>query len=332
MPALRDAITDVPGMRVGHWTDRRAATGCTVVVYEAGAVGGVDVRGAAPGTRETDLLRPGNLVEEVHAVLLTGGSAFGLDAAGGVMRTLEEQGVGLRFGGHVIPIVPAAVLFDLGIGRPRRPDAEAGARATRAARGGAVAQGSVGAGTGATVAKLGGRDHVLKGGIGTASEALASGAIVGALIAVNAVGVVGDPRTGRIVAGVRGAAGRFQGAERLLRRRQPARPEPAEAPGENTTIGVVATNARLTKTQANRLATVAHDGLARTIWPAHTRSDGDTLFVLATGEVELDEPSYAALEALAVRAVERAVLRGVTEATGLGGVPSASEWRTRTSN
>lgn len=330
MPARHDAITDVPGIRVGHWTDRRAATGCTVVVCEAGAVGGVDVRGAAPGTRETDLLRPGNLVEEVHAVLLTGGSAFGLAAADGVMRTLEEQGIGLRFAGNIIPIGPAAVLFDLGLGRPRRPDAEAGARATRAARGGAVAQGSVGAGTGATVAKLAGRDHALKGGLGTASEVLASGAVVGALLAVNAVGVIGDPRTGRAVAGVRGASGRFQDAERLLRRRTPAQPEPAEAPGENTTIGVIATNARLTKTQANRLAIVAHDGLARTIWPAHTRSDGDTLFVLATGEVALDEPSYAALEALAVRAVERAVLRGVTEATGLGGVPSATEWRTRT--
>lgn len=332
MPANRDAITDVPGIRVGHWTDRRAATGCTVVVCETGAVGGVDVRGAAPGTRETDLLRPGNLVEEVHAVLLTGGSAFGLAAADGVMQTLEAQGIGLRFAGHVIPIVPAAVLFDLGLGRPRRPDAEAGARATRAARGGTVAQGSVGAGTGATVAKLAGRDHALKGGLGTASETLASGAVVGALIAVNAVGVVGDPRTGRLVAGVRGAPGRFQDAERLLRRRTPAQPVPAEAPGENTTIGVIATNARLTKTQANRLATVAHDGLARTIWPAHTRSDGDTLFVLATGEVALDEPAYAALEALAVRAAERAILRGVTEATGLGGMPSATEWRTRTSH
>lgn len=332
MPALRDAITDVPGIRVGHWTDRRAVTGCTVVVSDRGAVGGVDVRGAAPGTRETDLLRPGNLVEEVHAVLLTGGSAFGLDAAGGVMRYLEEQGIGLRFAGQVIPIVPAAVLFDLTLGRPRRPDAEAGYRAAKVARGGAVAQGSVGAGTGATVAKLAGADHRLKGGIGTASEALASGALVGALVAVNAVGAVSDPRTGRVVAGPRGAAGRFQDVERLLRHREPARAEPVEQPVENTTIGVVATNAKLTKTQANRLASVAHDGLARTIWPAHTRSDGDTLFVLATGEVELDEPSYAALEALAVRAVERAVLRGVTEATSLGGVPSAAEWRTRTSN
>src|SRR5688572_26783047 len=199
MPALRNAITDVPGIRVGHWTDRRTATGCTVVLCEAGAVGGVDIRGAAPGTRETDLLRPGNLVEKVHAVLLTGGSAFGLDAAAGVMRYLEERGSGLGFGGQVIPIVPAAVLFDLGIGRPRHPDAAAGYRAARAARGGAVAEGSVGAGTGATVAKLAGGDRRLKGGLGTASEALASGVVVGAIAAVNAVGAIRDPRNGRVL-------------------------------------------------------------------------------------------------------------------------------------
>jgi L-aminopeptidase/D-esterase-like protein len=326
MPAVfRDAITDVPGVRVGHWTDRRAATGCSVVICDQGAIGGVDVRGAAPGTRETDLLRPGNLVEEVHAVLLTGGSAFGLDAATGVVRYLEEQGIGLRFAGQVIPIVAAAVLFDLTLRSARRPDADAGYRAARAARAGVVAEGSVGAGTGATVAKLAGPDHRLKGGIGTASEVLGSGVVVGALVAVNAVGAIRDPRNGRIVAGPRGATGRFMDVERLLR---VGRSAPQRA--ENTTIGVVATNARLTKTQANRLATVCHDGFARTIWPAHTRADGDTLFTLATGEVEVDEAAYTSVEAMATRAVERAVLRGVAAAKGLGGVPSAAEWRTRT--
>ena len=330
MPEYRDAITDVPGIRVGHWTDRRAATGCTVVICANGAVGGVDVRGAAPGTRETDLLRPGNLVEEVHAVLLTGGSAFGLDAAGGVMRYLEEQGIGLQFAGQVIPIVPAAVLFDLTLGSARRPSDEAGYRAARAARAGAVAQGTVGAGTGATVAKIGGGDLRLKGGIGTASELLPGGVVAGAVVAVNAVGAIRDPRNGRVIAGPRGDNGRFLGIERLLRQgRRPGAttPQPAEPDPGNTTIGVVATNARLTKTQVNRLATVCHDGFARTIWPAHTRGDGDTLFTLATGEVEVDEAGYSALEALATRAVERAVLRGVTEATGLAGVPSAAEFR-----
>jgi L-aminopeptidase/D-esterase-like protein len=286
----------------------------------------VDVRGAAPGTRETDLLRPGNLVEEVHAVLLTGGSAFGLDAAAGVMRYLEERGSGLRFGGRIIPIVPAAVLFDLGLGRPRHPDANAGYRAARAARGAAVAEGSVGAGTGATVAKFAGADRRLKGGLGTASELLPGGLVVGAVAAVNAVGAIRDPRNGRVIAAPRSGPRRFANVERTLRaaRGQPAVAAPTP---ENTTLAVVATNARLTKTQANRLATVAHDGFARTIWPAHTRADGDTIFVLATGEVEIDAPRYMPLEAMATLAVERAVLNGVTAAQGLAGTPSAAEWR-----
>jgi L-aminopeptidase/D-esterase-like protein len=327
MPALRDAITDVPGIRIGHWTDRRAATGCTVVLCEAGAVGGVDVRGAAPGTRETDLLRPGNLVEEVHAILLTGGSAFGLDAAAGVMRYLEERGSGLRFSGRVIPIVPAAVLFDLAIGRPRHPDADAGYRAARAARGGAVAEGSVGAGTGATVAKLAGGDRRLKGGLGTASEALASGVVVGAIAAVNSVGAIRDPRNGRVIAAPRTGVRGFLNVERLLREGLPARAALAPPTAENTTLAVVATNANLTKAQVNRLATVCHDGFARTIWPAHTRGDGDTMFAIATGKVDVNAPAYSALEAMATFAVERAVLRAVKLATGLSGTPSAAEWR-----
>jgi L-aminopeptidase/D-esterase-like protein len=350
MPPHRDAITDVPGIRVGHWTDRRAATGCTVVLYPHGAVGGVDVRGGAPGTRETDLLDPLNLVEEVHAVLLTGGSAMGLDAASGVVRYLRERGYGFHLGPHTVPIVPGAVLFDLGVGRERWPDADAGYRAARGATGGRVEQGSVGAGTGATIAKLTGPDRRLKGGLGTASEFIDTGVIVGAIVAVNAVGVVRDPATGKVVAGVRDleAAGvsrgrrqsRFVDIDAFLRTGrgwpQPggegAGEEPLEVAkgaadaGGSTTIAVVATNARLTKTQASRLATVCHDGFARAIWPVHTRGDGDTIFTLATGEVDVEGPGYLALEAMATRAVERAIVQGVRLATGLAGVPSASEW------
>jgi L-aminopeptidase/D-esterase-like protein len=326
----RDAITDVRGIRIGHWTNRRAATGCTVVLCAGGAVGGVDVRGAAPGTRETDLLRPENTVERVDAVLISGGSAFGLDAAGGVVRYLRERGIGAAFGGQVVPIVPAAILFDLGIGAPRAPDAEAGYRAARAATSGAVAEGSVGAGTGATVAKLAGPARRLKGGLGTASEQLETGVVVGAVVAVNAAGAIRDPRTGELVAAPRGnRRGTFIDLDAHLRtgRRWPELPDDEEGAGSNTTLAVVATNARLTKAQANRLATVCHDGLARAIWPAHGRTDGDAVFALATGEVEVDRYGVAALEALAALAVERAILRGVALATGLGGVPGAAEWR-----
>ncbi len=333
MATLRDAITDVPGIKVGHWTNRRAATGCTVVLSMAGVMGGVDVRGAAPGTRETDLLRSENLVDQVHAVMLTGGSAFGLDAAGGVMRFLEENGSGFAFGGSVVPIVPAANLFDLGIGLPRRPDAAAGYRAAQRATSGRVAEGSVGAGTGATVAKSAGRDRILKGGIGTASEVLDTGIIAGAIVAVNAGGSIRDPQTGEVVAAPRADGSGFIDLDAHLRtgRAWPRDDEEdkgeAATPGpENTTLAVVATNARLTKPQANRLATVCHDGFARTTWPAHTGGDGDAIFVLATGEVEVERPGGTALEAMATRAVERALLRGVQLATGLAGVPSASEW------
>jgi len=332
MPS-RDAITDVSGIRVGHWTDRRAITGCTVVLCPTGAVGGADIRGAAPGTRETDLLRSENLVEEVHAVLLAGGSAFGLDAASGVVRYLREQEAGLVFGGFTIPIVPAAVLFDLGLGRKAWPDAEAGYLAASQARGGKVAQGSVGAGAGATVAKFAGADRRLKGGIGTASEHLRDGLIVGAIVAVNAAGLVREPLTGATVAGPRGDDGQFLDAEAFFRHLGTTGDVPAPQAGppasENTTLAVVATNARLTKTQANRLATVCHDGFARSIWPVHTRGDGDAVFALATGEREIDAAACLALEALATRAVERAIVRGVQLARGVGGVPSASEWLTR---
>lgn len=326
MPLLRDALTDVPGIRVGHWSDRRGATGCTVVLSTDGAVAGVDVRGAAPGTRETDLLRPGNLVDRVHAVVLAGGSAFGLAAADGVMRYLAERGVGFPVRSAVVPIVPAAILLDLGIGRPVYPDAAAGYTAARRATSGRVAEGSVGAGTGATVAKLAGPDRMLKGGLGTASERLGTGVIIGAIAAVNALGTVRDPRTGRIVAAPRAdRPGAFIDVERVLRTGTPWR-ERTLAP-ENTTLGLIATNAVLTKEQANRLATVCQDAFARTIWPAHTRADGDTVFALATGATEIDAAGYLALEAMACRALERAVLRGVQLATSLAGVPSAEAWR-----
>lgn len=336
MPAPRDAITDVRGIRVGHWSDRRGATGCTVVLCPPDCVGGVDVRGAAPGTRETDLLRPGTLVEEVHAVLLTGGSAYGLEAATGVMRYLTERAIGFKMRDLIVPIVPAAVIFDLALGRPRHPDAEAGYRAASRASGGAVAGGTVGAGTGATVAKMAGHRRALKGGIGTASETLQTGVIVGAIAVVNAVGSVRDPETAEVIAAPRADRSGFLDTTAIYRTGRPwVEPDAEQAaggsvagegPGEHTTLAVVATNAKLTKTEANRLATVAHDGLARAIWPVHTRGDGDVVFTLATGELELEAGGYPSLEAMATRAVERAIVRGVRLATGLAGVPSASEW------
>ncbi|MCC6236353.1 MAG: P1 family peptidase [Dehalococcoidia bacterium] len=344
--AYLDAITDVPGVRVGHWTSRRAATGCTVVRVDRGAVGGADIRGAAPGTRETDLLRTENTVEEVHAVVLSGGSAFGLAAADGVMTYLAERGLGFEVGVHRIPIVPSAILFDLGIGTGAHPDAEAGYRAAARASSGAVAQGSVGAGTGATVAKQAGPARRLKGGLGTASEVLENGLIAGALVAVNAVGTIRDPATAEVVAAPRGdRRGTFVDLEAVFRTGKSWRDlHPEEAPpavnpaergpsgtpegrGENTTIAVIATNAKLTKALANRLATVAHDAFARTTWPAHTRGDGDAIFTLATGEVEVDPAGYGALEVMATRALERAILSGVRHAEGLAGVPSAAEWQ-----
>ena len=334
MAALRDAITDVRGIRVGHWTYRRGATGCTAVLCTDGAVAGVDVLGAAPGTRETELLRPGSLVEEVHAVVLSGGSAFGLDAASGVVRYLEQRAIGLHFAGKTIPIVPAAILFDLGIGSDRRPDAAAGYRAAQRATSGRVAEGSVGAGTGATVASLLGRDRALKAGLGTASERLEVGVTVGAIAAVNAAGAIRDPRSGEVVAAPRADGHGFVDLDAHLRsgRRWPELEDPdatddGEQPGpEHTTLAVVATDARLTREQANRLATVCHDGFARTIWPAHRRTDGDVIFALGTGQIEIDRYAYGAIEAIAARAVERAVLRAVRRATGLAGVPSAEEW------
>ena len=308
------SLTDVAGIEVGHFSDPRRPTGCTVILTREGAVGGVDVRGAAPGTRETDLLAPGNLVERVHGVMLAGGSAWGLAATEGAMRWLEERGIGMdvRFG--TLPIVPAAVLFDLPMGDARfRPDAQSGYAACEAACATPPAEGNVGAGSGALVGKLFGVGRAMKGGIGTASVTVA-GITVGALIACNALGDVIDPDTAQVVAGARTADGRrLLDTRRALLRGE--LPTPLLA-GTNTTIGVVATDAVLTKVQANRLAMVAHDGLARSINPVHTMSDGDTLFALATGRVPLLEtgPGMTVLGALAAEVVARATVRAVRAA------------------
>ena len=318
-------ITDVPGIRVGHYTNAEAATGCTVVLCEGGAVGGVDVRGSSPGTRETDLLRPMNNVSEAQAVLLSGGSAFGLNAAAGVVRYLEERGVGYPAGeGIVVPIVPAAILFDLRLITHRiRPGPDDGYAACLRATSGRVAEGSVGAGTGATVAKALGQPRSIKGGIGTSSLDLGGGVIAGAIVAVNSVGGVYDVDTGGLVAGPRAEDGvtMLESLSLITTPGYSRRPPPAAT---NTTIGVVATNARLTKEQANKLASVAHDGLALAVRPAHTMSDGDTLFALATGTAEGAPDMYRLCAAVAL-CTARAIANGVRAASGLGGVPSVGE-------
>lgn len=318
------ALTDVAGLKVGHYSETRRPTGCTVVLCEAGATCGVDVRGAAPGTRETDLLDPVNTIDQVHAVLLAGGSAFGLAAADGVMRWLDERGHGVPVGPARVPIVPAAVLFDLWVGDHRiRPDAAAGYAACEAASAAHPAQGSVGAGTGATVGKLLGVQRAMKGGIGSAS--IKVGAItVAALIAVNAIGDVVDPASGRVIAGARADDGRTPLGilDALCDGQLPAH----LLDGMATTIGIVATDARLTKAQAKKLAGMAHDGLARSINPVHTATDGDTLFALATGAA--GKPGHpTVLGALAAEVTARAVLNAVRAAHGLREppIPSARE-------
>jgi L-aminopeptidase/D-esterase-like protein len=308
------AITDVAGVEVGHFTDTRRPTGCTVVIVREGAVAGVDVRGAAPGTRETDLLAPTHLIERVHGVLLAGGSAWGLDAASGVMRWLEEQGVGFPVGPLRLPIVPGAVLFDLMLGDASvRPDAAAGYRACELASTKPPAQGNVGAGTGAVVGKIFGIERAMKGGIGSASVTV-EGITVGALVACNAVGDVIDPDTAQVVAGARSRNGKslFDSRRALLRGEAP---KPLLA-GTNTTIGVIATDAVITKAQASRLATMAHDGLARCINPVHTMSDGDTLFALGTGRAG-GALGMMTLGTMAAEATAMAVLRAVRAAQGI---------------
>ncbi|HEY3993529.1 MAG TPA: P1 family peptidase [Ktedonobacteraceae bacterium] len=312
---MNDDITDVPGIRVGHDTNLEAATGCTVILCETPAVGGVDVRGGSPATRETDLLRPMHMVEEVHAVVLTGGSAFGLDAASGVMRYLEEQGQGYDVGVARVPIVPAAAIFDLALGSATiRPDAAAGYRACEQASSEATAQGNVGAGTGATVGKMAGPAFIMKGGLGSASMRVNGEIIVGAIVVVNAAGDVIDPNTQQVVAGARNPLGGYI----------------FNSPMGNTTIAVVATNAALSKEEANKVAQMAHNGLAQTLRPAHTMFDGDTIFTLALGEREerLSDPNSAAIQtsmvgAAAATVLARAIVKAARHADELFGIPAA---------
>ncbi|MGY8904611.1 MAG: P1 family peptidase [Burkholderiales bacterium] len=329
--ALNHCLTDVPGIEVGHCTDARRPTGCTVVLARQGAIAGVDVRGAAPGTRETDLLTPGNLVDKVHAVLLSGGSVYGLDAASGVMRWLEQNDIGLNVAPHPhdaarrlrVPIVPAAVLYDLWVGDGSiRPDADSGYRACAAASCQPHASGNVGAGAGATVGKLFGTQHAMKGGVGSASLRL-HGVTVAALVACNAVGDVLHPHTGELLAGARCAADSSKDADAGTRQGSVLRntrqallrgelPQPLLA-GTNTTIGVIATDALLTPAQAKKLAQIGHDGLARSINPVHTQLDGDTLFALATGASGLSV-SPLLLAVMAAEVVALAVVNAIETA------------------
>ncbi|MFL5796346.1 MAG: P1 family peptidase [Actinomycetota bacterium] len=314
------SIADVPGILVGNWTDDVGLTGCTVVLCPPGTVGSGEVRGGAPGTRETDLLRPGMMVQEVHAVLLTGGSAFGLAAADGVVRFLEERGIGFDAGVARVPIVPAAVLFDLGVGdAAARPRAEDGYTAASGASG-EVLRGNVGAGTGATVAKVHGPHRALKGGLGGASSRRGD-LVVAALVAVNAMGEILDD-AGEILAGARPdpAAEEAPAPSPNGHGQPPGEPGPPSLPFTNTTIGVVATNARLSKERAHLLALAAHDGLDIAIRPAHTMLDGDTVFSLATGETDA---SQSEIEEMAVEVMARAIRDAVLSAAPVAGIPAA---------
>jgi L-aminopeptidase/D-esterase-like protein len=304
---MNNTITAVSGIRVGHAQADEALTGCTVILCEDGAVGGVDQRGGAPGTRETDLLRPLHRVEKVHGVLLTGGSAFGLDAAAGVMRYLEERGVGFDVGVARVPIVPAAVIFDLAIGRADvRPDAAMAYQACLNATTDPVIEGSVGAGTGATVGKILGMQNAAKSGVGSACVEITDGLLVGAIAVVNALGDVIDPHTGEIIAGARSEEG-FADTLKVMQKFQAS----SSASANNTVIGVVATNAKLSKGEANKVAQMAQDGLARAVRPAHTMDDGDTIFALSTGERSAD---VSLIGAFAAEVLAEAIVRGAQAA------------------
>ncbi|HEX6557366.1 MAG TPA: P1 family peptidase [Ktedonobacteraceae bacterium] len=312
---MHNDITDIPGIRVGHDTNLEAGTGCTVILCDTPAVGGVDVRGGAPATRETDLLHPLRMVEEVHAIVLTGGSAFGLDAAGGVMRYLEEHSIGIDVGVAKVPIVPAAAILDLGFGSASvRPDAAAGYRSCEQATAEAIPQGTIGAGTGATVGKLLGPGFMMKGGLGSASTHMDDGTLVGAIVVVNALGDVIDPQTQQVIAGARNPMGGFI----------------ASNPFGNTTIAVIATSAYLPKDAINKVAQMAHDGIAQVIRPAHTMFDGDTIFALALGtasqpkrEAATTASQVSMIGATAAATLARAILNAVRNATSLHGVPAA---------
>jgi len=313
-------ITDVDGIKVGHFTDARRPTGCTVVLCEEGGVAAVDVRGSGPGTRETDLLDPVNHVEQAHAILLAGGSAFGLDAATGVMRYLEERGIGYSTPYAKVPIVPAAILFDLRLGDSRiRPDADAGYKACLAAQTGPVAEGSMGAGAGATIGKMQ-PGLPMKGGIGTASIRLGEAVVVAAIVAVNCVGNVIDPKTGEIVAGSRVPQG--TGFIEVMEWSGAAIPSDAT----NTTIGVIATNASLKKVHAKKVAQMGHDGMARVINPVHTPWDGDTLFAISTGRVQTTI-DLGRIGAIAAEVISKAVLRAVHQAKSIPEYPDYPSWQ-----
>jgi len=317
-----NTITDVPTIKVGHTTNEEALTGCTVVLCEDGAVGGVDQRGGAPGTRETDPMQPMHLVQKAHAIVLAGGAAFGLEAATGVVRYLEERGIGFDVQVAKVPIVPAAILFDLGIGDAVvRPDAAMGYAACQAADDGPVAEGNVGVGTGATVGNIMGLKQAMKAGLGTASIDLGEGLVVGAIVAVNAFGDVIDPQTGRIMAGARSLDGTGFADTLAVMKSLVGKTILEFAGPKDTVIGVVATNARLNKEEANKVAQMAHDGLARTVRPAHTMFDGDTLFALATGDIEADVNTVGAY---AAKVMAEAIVRAIKTAEGVAGLPA---WR-----
>lgn len=324
---LKNSITDVRGIEVGHAQNEEALTGCTVILCRKGAVAGVDVRGGAPGTRETDLLNPVNLVEKIHAIVLAGGSAYGLDASNGVMRYLEENKIGFNTGVARVPIVPSAILYDLSLGRADlRPDSTMGAIAAASAVPTPPAEGNVGAGTGASVGKMFGTALAMKSGLGTASMDIGGGVVVGAIVAVNAWGDVINPDTGEIVAGLRsgkvgplriGKANQFADTLAMMKTSM-GRGVLSLANRSNTVIGAVATNAKLTKAQATKIAQMAHDGLARTIRPAHTMLDGDTIFALSTGTKKAD---VSTIGAFAAEVMAQAILRAVRMAKPAGGLP-----------
>ena len=326
--SVNDTITAVPGIKIGHWTDSESPTGCTVVICPPeGAIASCDVRGGAPATRNTDLLLPGHLVQRIHAVLLTGGSEFGHDAAVGVVRWLKERGRGFASPTGVLPIVSGAVIYDRSIGDPERwPGPDAGYAACEAASSEPVAEGSVGVGAGATVGKALQIERALKSGLGSAVEWTASGIALGALVVVNCWGEVSDPDSGQVIAGPRGdTPGTSASTLEAMRQAPPLAPFLTAAARENTTLGVVATDALLTKEDAHRLAIMAQAGLAKTIRPAHSPVDGDTMFALVT-ETNEAQTDLLQLGTLAARAVERAIVRAVMLATGAAGLPSAREW------
>ncbi len=315
---MSDNLCDVPGVLVGHATDYEGATGCTAVLFDRPAVVAVEVRGSSPGTRETDRLAPLGIVRDTHAVLLTGGSAFGLAAADGVVKFLEEKGVGLDIGVAKIPLVSAAVIFDLMAGSPdARPDAAMGYKAAVSAVSNDFEQGSVGAGTGATVGKMLGLENAMKGGLGSTSIELEGGLVVAALAVVNAVGDVRDGN-GNILAGPRALDGTLADSVDLM-------PQVADRMrwGQNTTLGIVATNARLTKPEATKVAQMAHDGLARAVYPVHTSVDGDAVFVASVGGVETAPDVVGAWGA---RMMQESILRAVRVAKGVPGFPSVTEY------